>query len=86
MFQRIARIILVAGLAIAAVGAVVHLLERAGLGLLPGDVSVGGKGWHVYLPVTTCLMLSAALTLLVYLVYLVYRSRRRGRAGGNCPK
>ena len=42
-------------------------LARYGLGRLPGDIRVRWRGRPVYLPFTTTLLLSAALTLLARL-------------------
>jgi hypothetical protein len=38
-------------------------LARRGLGRLPGDITVRWRGRPVYLPITTTLLLSLALTL-----------------------
>ena len=38
-------------------------LSRYGLGRLPGDITVRFRGRPVYLPITTTLLLSLALTL-----------------------
>lgn len=38
-------------------------LSRYGLGRLPGDITVRWRGRPVYLPITTTLLLSLALTL-----------------------
>jgi hypothetical protein len=43
-------------------------LSRHGLGRLPGDITVRWKGRAIYLPITTTLLLSLALTLLGRLV------------------
>ena len=43
-------------------------LARLGLGRLPGDVVVRYKGRQYYLPFTTTIVLSLALTLLVRLL------------------
>ena len=43
-------------------------LGRRGLGRLPGDITVRWRGRPLYLPITTTLLLSAALTLLGRLV------------------
>ncbi len=39
-----------------------------GLGRLPGDVAYKGKSVDFYFPVVTCLVVSAALTLLFWLI------------------
>jgi hypothetical protein len=38
------------------------------LGRLPGDLSFGGSGWRVYLPIGTSILLSIALSLLFALI------------------
>jgi hypothetical protein len=57
-----ARLLIVAGLALVAVG----LLIKVGLpvGRLPGDVVVRRGNATFYFPIVTCLVISAALSLL----------------------
>jgi Protein of unknown function (DUF2905) len=43
-------------------------LRRHGLGRLPGDVTFNWRGRRVYVPITTTILLSLALTLLARLV------------------
>ena len=43
-------------------------LRRFGLGRLPGDVVVRWRGRPIYLPITTTILLSLALTLLSRLI------------------
>jgi hypothetical protein len=38
------------------------------LGRLPGDIAIEGRRGSLYFPVVTCLLLSAALTLIMWLV------------------
>jgi Protein of unknown function (DUF2905) len=38
------------------------------LGRLPGDIAVQGKNSSFYFPLTTCLVLSAVLSLIMWLV------------------
>ena len=64
---------LVTGLIIAAIG----LLLMAGgripyLGRLPGDFRWTGDTWSVYVPLTTCILLSVVLTLLLNLVLRLF--------------
>jgi hypothetical protein len=65
---QIAKLIILLGLAITAAGGLLYLLGWLGLGKLPGDISFGGKSWRVFLPIGTCLLLSAILTLVLYLL------------------
>ncbi len=43
-------------------------LRKFGLGSLPGDISLRYKGRNYYLPFTTTIVLSLALTLLARLI------------------
>ena len=43
-------------------------LARRGLGRLPGDITVRWRGRLLYLPITSTVLLSAALTLLLRLL------------------
>jgi hypothetical protein len=43
-------------------------LSRVGLGRLPGDVLIHRGGSTFYFPIVTCLLLSAALSLLFWLI------------------
>jgi hypothetical protein len=69
----VGRLMVFAGVAVAAIGAVVWLSARPGglplrLGRLPGDISYQAKHGSFYFPVVTCILLSVILTLLVRLV------------------
>jgi hypothetical protein len=43
-------------------------LGKCGLGRLPGDITLRHKGRDYYLPITTTIVLSLALTLLARLI------------------
>ena len=58
--------LVVVGLVIAAIGAAIWL--GLPLGRLPGDVVVQRPGFSFYLPITTCIVLSAVLTLIGWLL------------------
>lgn len=61
------RALIVAGLALLAVGLVVEFAPWLRLGRLPGDVSFGSGNVRVYFPIVTCLVLSLVLSLLLAL-------------------
>jgi len=42
-------------------------LSRLPLGRLPGDLHVQREGWDLYFPVTSCVLVSLALTLVLWL-------------------
>jgi hypothetical protein len=58
----------VVGLAVAALGGVLWAMGRLGLVRLPGDFTFGGKGWRLYLPIGTCVLLSVLLSLLMWVL------------------
>ena len=65
--------LVVAGIALAAVGLVIQLAPGLRLGRLPGDFSFGGSNWRVYLPLGTSVVLSVALTLVLWIVGALMR-------------
>jgi hypothetical protein len=60
--------LLVLALGVVVITLLTPWLSRYGLGRLPGDITVRWRGKPVYLPITTTLLLSAALTLFARLV------------------
>ncbi len=67
----IGKVLLVTGLAVALVGLALLLLGKvpgaSALGRLPGDLVFRGKNTTVYVPLATCLLVSALVSLLLYL-------------------
>ncbi|HEY7856433.1 MAG TPA: DUF2905 domain-containing protein [Terriglobales bacterium] len=61
------RLLLIAGLVIAALGAMLVIAQRVGipLGRLPGDIVYRGRNTTVYFPVVTMLVLSLLATLVL---------------------
>jgi ribose/xylose/arabinose/galactoside ABC-type transport system permease subunit len=39
------------------------------LGRLPGDIHITGERFEFYFPLTTCLIISAVLTLILFLLF-----------------
>jgi hypothetical protein len=63
-----ARLLILAGLALLALGLLFWLVPGLSwLGRLPGDVRIERGNLRVYLPITTSLLLSAALSLAFWL-------------------
>lgn len=62
------RALVVIGLAIAAVGLLWPWFGRLGLGHLPGDIRIRGEHGAFYFPITTCIVVSIALSLLLWLI------------------
>ena len=61
------KMLVVAGLLLAALGATLWLFGRAGGGFLPADIVVERKNFRFYFPVATSLLLSLILSFLFWL-------------------
>lgn len=61
------KIIVAVGLVLVAVGALVWALGKVGFRGLPGDIRIEGGHTRFYFPIVTCLVLSAALTAMLWL-------------------
>jgi formate hydrogenlyase subunit 3/multisubunit Na+/H+ antiporter MnhD subunit len=63
--NELARTLVIFGLVLIAAGGALMLFGKVpGLGKLPGDIAIRRDGFSFYFPLTTCLVLSAVLTLL----------------------
>jgi hypothetical protein len=58
------RTLIIIGLAIVAIGLLWPWLTRLGLGRLPGDIYIQGERGSLYIPITTSILASIALSLL----------------------
>jgi hypothetical protein len=66
--SELGRLLLVAGLVVAAVGAALLFADRLPwLGRLPGDIRVERGNWRFYFPLATSLVISLLLTLILNL-------------------
>jgi hypothetical protein len=64
------RVLITAGVLLVVLGLIVVLGERlpVRLGRLPGDIVVRGKNSVFYFPLATCILLSAAASLVMWLL------------------
>lgn len=65
---QIGKWLIIAGVMLCGIGALMLVLGKFGLFRLPGDISTGGKNWHVFIPITSCLLLSVLMTLILWLI------------------
>jgi hypothetical protein len=66
---QLGRVLLLGGVSLAAVGLLLILAGRLGLGRLPGDLVWRGENWAVYVPLGWMILLSVLLTLLLNLFH-----------------
>jgi len=66
----IAKMLIIAGVFLVLLGLVVALISRTSLpiGRLPGDIVWRGKHTTFYFPIVTSLILSAAISLVLWLI------------------
>jgi hypothetical protein len=58
------KMLLVIGVLVVAVGVALIVADRLGLGRLPGDLVIERKGFRLYAPLATSLLVSLVLTVL----------------------
>lgn len=64
----VGRILVILGLVLVAVGLLLPLLGKLGLGRLPGDIVIERDGFRLYVPLMTSLLVSLVLTLILWLI------------------
>jgi hypothetical protein len=64
------RILIIVGIGIALVGALITFVPGlfSWFGRLPGDIKIEGETWTVFIPFTSMLLVSLAITLVAGLV------------------
>lgn len=62
------RILIIVGLAIAAVGVLWPWLRKLGLGSLPGDIYIRGAHTSFYFPIVTSIVVSVVLSLILWFI------------------
>jgi len=63
------RVLVIVGLALVALGVLLYASPSIPwLGRLPGDIRIERPGLRVYLPVTTCLVISLAVSAALWLL------------------
>lgn len=75
MLETIARSLIVFGLVLVIAGVTLYVLAKLNLplGRLPGDVRIEGKGFVVYVPLVSMLLLSLLLTVVLNLLARLFK-------------
>ena len=66
-------LVLGAGLLMAIVGVLIYFGALSWFGRLPGDIRVERDNLRIYVPITSLLLISAALSILIYLLGRVFK-------------
>lgn len=64
----VCRFLITLGVLLILAGLVWPLLQRLGFGRLPGDIVVEREGLRFYFPIVTSILVSLALTLILWLL------------------
>ena len=62
------KLLILLGLLLVLIGVLWPLFAKLGLGRLPGDIVVEGENFRLYVPIVTCLLISAVLTLVLWFI------------------
>jgi hypothetical protein len=62
------RLLITFGIVLVVIGLLWPLISKMGIGRLPGDLAFGGENFRVYIPITTSILISIALTLVLWLI------------------
>ena len=62
------RTLIIFGLVLPVAGVTWPLIDRLGLGRLPGDIAIERSGFFLYFPLTTSLIISVVLSVILWLV------------------
>jgi hypothetical protein len=62
------RLLIIIGATVLVAGLAWPWLSRIGLGSLPGDIRIERDGFVLYLPLTSCLLVSILISVIVWLL------------------
>ena len=65
--RHMAKWLITLGIILIALGVAWPMLAKLGLGNLPGDIRVEKKGQMFYFPITTCIVVSLATSLILWI-------------------
>lgn len=63
-----ARWLIILGVVLVVAGLLWPLLTKLGVGRLPGDILIERDNFRLYIPITTSLVISIALSLILWLI------------------
>jgi Protein of unknown function (DUF2905) len=64
----LARWLIILGIVLVLAGLLWPWLTKLGLGRLPGDIAIERENFSVYIPITTSILVSLALSLILWLL------------------
>lgn len=67
--ENFGRLLVVSGIILVAIGLLVTYARVLRFGSLPGDMHLSGRGWQIWFPLGTSILLSLVLTLVLNLFF-----------------
>lgn len=64
-YSHLGRVLLIVGIVAVLLGLIFIVFPKMPLGRLPGDIAFKRENFSFYFPLTTCILISVALTLLL---------------------
>ena len=64
----VSRLLIIFGLALVALGLLWPVMDKIGLGRLPGDIVIERDNFRLHIPLATSLLVSVVLSLLLWLL------------------
>ena len=68
MLSEIGKALIFFGITIVVLGLVLTFLPSLRVGRLPGDIFIKKDSWNIFIPITTCFILSVLLTLFLWVL------------------
>lgn len=68
MWSGPAKWLIILGVVLVAVGLAWPLIQKLGLGRLPGDIVIERENFRLYLPLGTSILISVVLSLILWLI------------------
>lgn len=65
----VSRLLIVIGAVLVILGLLWPLIQKLGLGRLPGDIAVERDNFRFYFPITTSIIISVIISLLLWLFF-----------------
>ena len=65
----ISRVLIAIGVVLVLVGLLWPLIQKLGLGRLPGDIAIERDHFRFYFPITTSIIISVVLSLILWLFF-----------------
>lgn len=67
--MNISRLLIAVGVALVLVGLLWPVIQKLGLGRLPGDIAIERDHFRFYFPITTSIIISVVLSLILWLFF-----------------